>query len=187
MGAMRIPEVDTLWQSLAITPVPADALSDDPCLVALRHIYTNGGAELRVFDLSVPPLWETHAAHNNLEGLGFPTTFLTLPAVWEALPTGVPRHPPEFHRHDEPLEDTLTMILLSGGAYVSCDLPPDEAEEAAIAFCEALFGVGNESVSHYACFSPWQTWLQDVAWDYTFVSVDRQTNRVWVLMFTDTD
>ena len=190
MQAMRISEIESLWQELELTRVDTGSMEVETFLEALRRLYTNGGAELRVFQLRPHPLWETHAAHDDLDRLGFPAAFLHLPTVQAALPAPVrvaDQTETAFLRLDEPLEDALTIRLVSGGAYVACDLSPDDAEEAAIAFCEALFGDGSSEVTHYLSELGWHGWLHDLAWDATFVSVDRVTRRVAVLMLTDMD
>lgn len=190
MQGMRISEIDALWPSLELTTVNTQADEVTFFLEALQRIYTNGGAQLRFFQLDSHPLWETHAAYDDLDRLGFPEAFLRLPAVQAALPAPI-RVAEElegaFLRLDEPLEDALTIRLVSGGAYVACDLSPDDAEEAALAFVEALFGDGSSEVTHYLSEVGWHGWLHDLAWDATFVSVDRLTRRVAVLMLTDMD
>ena len=180
----------TLWQELSVTvvPVPVEA---DAFLTALRRIYTNGGAELRLFDVSAHPLWLAHAAYDDLDRLGFPGAFLAMPTVDAALPA--PQRvvaagtEPGFFRLDEPLEDYLTLRLISGGAYVACDLSPEDAEDAALAFCHTLFSESSGNLTTYLSESGWHGWLHDIAWDATLVTVDRTLGRVWVLMLTDMD
>lgn len=180
----------TLWQELtvAVAPVPEET---DEFLAALRRIYTNGGAELRIFDLTVPAVWLAHAAYDDLDRLGFPGMFLKQPAVDAALPAPQRVVPPGtelgFSRLEEPLEDHLTLRLISGGAYVACDLSPEAAEDAAIAFCQALFSDSSGNLTTYLSELGWHGWLHDIAWDATLVTVDRTQGRVWVLMLTDMD
>jgi hypothetical protein len=179
-----------LWQELQVQSVsiPEETL---PFLEALRHIYTNGGAELRGFALEPHPLWLAHAAYDDLDRLGFPRDFLCLPSVLEALPEPQripdPSFVPSFYRLDEPLEDHLALRLISGGAYVACDQSPEEAEDAALAFCTALLPGAPEEYTTYLCEEGWHGWLHDIAWDTTLVVVNRMRGLVWVLMLTDMD
>lgn len=180
----------TLWQELGVTVVPAPD-ETTTFLEALRRIYTNGGAELRIFELAPNATWLAHAAYDDLDRLGFPEAFLALPAVDTALPA--PQRVPEtetapgFFRLDEPIEDFLTLKLVSGGAYVACDLLPDEAEDAALAFCHALFAGSSGNLTAYVSELGWHGWHHDIAWDTTLVVVDRTACRVWVLLLTDMD
>lgn len=179
-----------LWQELRVHPV-AVSEATEPFLEALRHIYTNGGAELRAFAIEPHPLWLAHAAYDDLDRLGFPRDFLTLPSILEALPEPIrlpsPSLVPTFFRLDEPLEDYLTLRLVSGGAYVACDRTPEEAEDGAFAFCEALFSGAPEERTTYLCEEGWHGWHHDIAWDATLVTVDRMRGLIWVLLLTDTD
>lgn len=179
-----------MWRELTVTSVPVPS-ETETFLAALRRIYTNGGAELRIFDLSLSALWLAHAAYDDLDRLGFPCEFLTLPVVDAALPEPHRVVPPEsgpaFFRLDEPLEDYLTLRLVSGGAYVACDLSPEDAEDAALGFCHALFAESSGNLTTYLCELGWHGWHHDIAWDATLVTVDRTQGRVWVLMLTDMD
>jgi hypothetical protein len=180
----------TLWQELTVMSVPAPAETEE-FLAALRRIYTNGGAELRVFDLSLSALWLAHAAYDDLDRLGFPEELLRLPAVDALLPEPQRLVQPEieagFFRLGEPLEDHLTLRLVSGGAYVACDLSPEAAEDTALAFCSALFAESSGNLTTYLSELGWHGWHHDIAWDATLVIVDRTKGRVWVLMLTDMD
>jgi hypothetical protein len=182
--------IPTLWQELTVTSVPAPP-ETEAFLAALRRIYTNGGAELRLFEVSTHPLWLAHAAYDDLDRLGFPAAFLALPAVDALLPEPLRVVAPEtetgFYRLDEPLEDHLTLRLLSGGAYVACDLSPEAAEDEALAFCHALFAQSSGNLTTYLSELGWHGWHHDIAWDATLVTVDRTQGRVWVLMLTDMD
>ena len=179
-----------MWQELHVSPTPAPE-ETEPFLAALRHIYTNGGAELRAFAVEPHALWLAHAAYDDLDRLGFPQEFLRLPVVLEALPEPTrlpdPALTPSFYRLDEPLEDHLTLRLVSGGAYVACDKSPEEAEDAALAFCTALLPESPDEYTTYLCEDGWHGWLHDIAWDTTLVMVNRMRGLVWVLMLTDMD
>ncbi|WP_395146019.1 hypothetical protein [Armatimonas sp.] len=182
--------IPLLWQELSVSaaPVPPET---EALLAALRRIYTNGGAELRIFDLSMSALWLAHAAYDDLDRLGFPDLFLRQPAVDAVLPAPQRVVPPGtesgFSRLGEPLEDHLTLRLISGGAYVACDLSAEEAEDIVIAFCHALFSDSSGNLTTYLSELGWHGWLHDIAWDATLVTVDRTQGRVWVLMLTDMD
>jgi len=84
------------------------------------------------------------------------------------------------------VDGLLAAQLVDGGAYRS-RVVPARAKELGVNFCRALFEDRYEDVQvAYADFA-WSAWFYDIAWDRTWVIVDRGAQRVTMLCTTDTD
>lgn len=53
--------------------------------------------------------------------------------------------------------------------------------------CEAHFADRLEDVEVFHSYKPWSRWFYDVAWDSTWLLVDRRFQVVTILAVTDTD
>jgi hypothetical protein len=151
----------------------------DAYLLAMRHVYANGGIELSIFDLAdSDAAFDVFAASDDLEKIDFPNQVPLLAGLAPALS-------PNFTRLTEPLEDALALMLIHGGA--SATTVYQDADELADAFCAALFAEASLSITHYVSHAPWSPYFYDVAWDYSYLSIDREKRRVYLLRATDTD
>ena len=80
----------------------------------------------------------------------------------------------------------LASIVSAGGAYKSTKSDV-EVLKLVREFTEATFDNRYSDVSAYVNWTPWATWFKAVAWDATFLFVDKKTGTVTVLLITDTD
>lgn len=85
------------------------------------------------------------------------------------------------------LDGVLAGELLGGGAYERFRRGAREAKNLGGRFCEAVFQDRFEEVDVMASWSAWSKWFFDVAWDMTFLVMDRREQRVTLLCATDTD
>lgn len=76
---------------------------------------------------------------------------------------------------------------MSGGAYGQFKGTGEQAMELGRAFTDDLFGDRFEDIQVFRCFKPWSEWFSDIAWDGTWVGVDKRECRVWTLLQTDSD
>ena len=166
-------------------------------LDALRATRLNGAAvagRVRAVGVSEPDLWfrtgSVVDADTSVRDL------LTSGAVREVLPDLlVPEPwplaaPPRFAR--EPgdalsLDGTLASILVAGGAYGRFPGSAAEAKRLASAAVHDLVEDRYEDVALYVSWEAWSPYFRGVAWDATFLVVDRRDLAVTVLATTDAD
>ena len=51
----------------------------------------------------------------------------------------------------------------------------------------ALFGDRFDEVLVYHSYKPWSSWFYDVAWDASWIVIDKRSSTVDILCITDTD
>ncbi|QDT14506.1 hypothetical protein [Alienimonas californiensis] len=183
--------IEKLWGHLRISCVPEGELSAGRLLEALRRTHVNGGAEFRTFRLEGDPAFDWFMSRNRWEEIDFPKRLLQSSVVTAALPEVC----------DSPVDDPfgfewgsaftfageLAQTLAQGGAYVKHAGGPGEAWEIADEFRTRTFGDRFEEVLILKSWRPWSAWFCDVAWDSTWLILDKRFVEVSVLAVTDTD
>lgn len=82
------------------------------------------------------------------------------------------------------MEGALTVALLRGGACRKFAGTEDEARQLSREFVAAI---GHDHAQVCKILGAWTDWFYDVAWDASFVILDAQRMRWWILCMTDTD
>ena len=77
--------------------------------------------------------------------------------------------------------------LVNGGAYRSFRGRPAEAEAITAAAVGELIGDRHEDCEVHGAEHAWTPWFFDVAWDRSWIIVDRRQQFVTVLFATGTD
>ncbi len=82
------------------------------------------------------------------------------------------------------MEGALTATLLQGGAY---DRFPGTEDEARVLSRQFMTAIGHDQAQVFKILGAWTHWFGDIAWDASFIVLDMQRMRWWVLCMTDTD
>jgi hypothetical protein len=85
------------------------------------------------------------------------------------------------------VEGALAAQLFEGGAYGNHNFSAIQARDLARGFCTSLFGERFDEVQVSFCDHAWSSWFCDIAWDRSWVVVDRREKRVTVVCTTDSD
>ena len=85
------------------------------------------------------------------------------------------------------LDGELAALLVLGGAYERFSGPHWMAKDIARRAEHDLVEDRYEDFSLYHSDEPWSPWFFDVAWDRTWILVDRRKAQVTVICTTDTD
>lgn len=180
-----------LWGSVRIEYRAADAPPVARLLAALRATHANGGAEFATFGVAGDPAFHWFMSRNRWDEIAFPEHFLRAPAVAAALP-GVCREPCAGSFGFEwgsafTLAGEIAQTLSNGGAYLKHEGGPVDAVALAEDFRRWLFADRYGEVLVLKSVKPWSAWFYDVAWDSTWLVVDKRQSTVGVLAVTDTD
>lgn len=184
--------VQAMWQILRVSPVPTTDRAVEQLLVALREARVNGGALFYRFHLSPHPVLNWFLSRNRLQEIGFFEWFLRCEAVSAALPELNPteerRLRPDFQRHSSfTLDGEIADEVCRGGAYRGFPGSARQAKDLGVRFCDFLWGDRFTDVSVFRSGTPWSSWFYDVAWDATWLILDRQELLISLLCITDTD
>jgi hypothetical protein len=185
-------DVRSALASIRISSWPLAAPALDELLDALRQTHANGGALFARFRLPEHPILHWFGSRNRWEEIGFFEYFLSSEPVRQVLPELQLRSVSAAHLGFEQvssssLDGELAQILVDGGAYRRFAGTPQEAKRLTERATYALIANRFDEVVVYRSWKPWSPWFYDVAWDTTWLGVDRRYRSIWLLCVTDTD
>ena len=64
---------------------------------------------------------------------------------------------------------------------------PSDAKRVCTAFVDVLVEDRHREFTVYRSYEPWSPWFMAIAWDITWLLIDRGRNEVTLLCVTDTD
>jgi hypothetical protein len=182
------------WERVSYVVEPSEGPAVSDLLAAFRGVYLDGSVLFRAFR-AVDDQEFDRARRLDFRSLDQTfRTILTRPSVVAALPElQIPdpiEPPPEFRQMSAfGMEGELTALLLAGGASRRFAGTVDEARGLTRRFMESLLGdhLGQPDWSAGCSSTPWTPWFRDVAWDFTFLLLDQEARRLFLLCMTDTD
>lgn len=185
-------ELDQALTDVAITPIPHAAPAIDEVLARFRQTYCNGNALFAAFEIGAEPALDWHIGRNQLHLDTILARLLVHPAIRAGLPDLIIDPSPlpdiEFELHDSLEVDTLlARALYHGGAYWHATGSGMPEKALALRFCDALFELRFDEIAFYTSSTAWTDWFYDIAWDKTFVVLDKRHRRLFLLAVTDTD
>lgn len=183
--------IESLWKGVHIEYRKSESPPVEALVNALRKTHVNGGAAFAMFSVGNNPNLNWFISRNSWDAIELPERFLRSSAVVGALPD-VCKQPISSSFGFEwgspfTLAGELAQTLFEGGAYVKHAGGPGEAFALAESFRRWLFGDRFGEVLVVKCFKPWSAWFYDIAWDGTWLVVDKRQSIVSVLTVTDTD
>ena len=184
-------------------PITMEHPALERLIVEFRSIYSNGGALLGCFAAvgAQGPNWFLPPNFSDpMDAKDALDQFLTSPAVVSTLPelrtenlleyrVQAPQfRDPQFKSIDAfSLDGCIASALMFGGAYERFRGTARDAKALAVSACDAMFDDRYYDVWVYGSAAPWAPWFKAVAWDNTWIVIDRVSHRIWLLCTTDTD
>jgi hypothetical protein len=183
--------VRAMWHELRITPRHHDGPEIQTLLGSLRNSHVNGGAVFASFTIAEHPTLHWFTSRNRLDELEFPERFLSAPAVSTVLTevcAGAKPAPFGFQWGSSfTLSGEIARTLAEGGAYEKHKAGAADAYAVAERFRAWLFGDRFEEIHVLVSHQPWSDWFYEIAWDCTWLILDKRYSVVSVLAVTDTD
>jgi hypothetical protein len=184
--------VESLWRSVEIHPIEETLPEIEAYLRALRVVFANGGAVFASFGVTGNREFDWFATRSRWAEMAFFSQAIAHPAVRRRIPevSAGARLAASFEferKSPRTLNGEFARALVTGGAYRQFEGPPQAAADLAARCCEALFGDRFLDIDVFRCGRAWSPWFFDVAWDVTWVIIDRRLQRVSFLFTTDTD
>lgn len=181
-----------LWRSVQIRRVVDTPAAVEEYLAELREVNVNGGAAFARFEVEGNRDFDWFVTRNHWEEIGFWQHFLTRPEIGEALPevTKGARLDGSVAfewKNALTLDGDLACILVFGGAYYRFKGSARRAKDLGRRVCDSLFGDRFAEIEVFRSTSVWSSWFYGVAWDNTWLILDRGLQQVSILASTDTD
>lgn len=181
-----------MWAEVVFPQVTTPLPAVERYLTELRSVYANGRAQHFAFCIPDHPVLNWYAVRNQYHEVGFFERFWTCRGVKEIFPYRV--HDLNFFdatvfSHSSPfvLGGSLAWVLAAGGAYRHFERGGAEAMSIATEAAIELLDHSYESSLVYHSKAAWCDFFMDVAWDHSFIVLDRKRRMVHGLLATDTD
>jgi hypothetical protein len=188
-----IAEWRAMWAKMDAHLDPTPSPAADAMIDRIRQEYRNGDAFRATFLLDRHSVFDFLVAAGNYKFLEFPQRFFQLSGVRAALPklkldTAITQ-PALYESVDAfSLDGELARWLSFGGAYSTAGyMRPSEAKRMAMAACSEWFGERYDEVDAFCSGDAWTSFFHGIAWDSTWVVLDKRTRRVQFLCGTDAD
>ena len=183
--------IEQMWRQLVILHLPTEAPALDEYLDEARRTHDNGGAQFGSFALPAHPVLHWFASRNRLEEVNFFEHLVRSPAFAHALPMLQPPVGRIIAKWEWgsslTLDGELARLLVQGGAYHAFAGTAAQAKALGGRVCDALFGERYTDVEIFRTWEAWCPWFKGIAWDGTWLGIDKRESRVWLLSVTDTD
>ena len=180
-----------LWQNPVFSFISRAAPSIDDLLKELRGTHVNGGACFACFRFPSEPVIDWFISRNRFEAIEFFEHLLTSDALATALPSLQAPLQLDALKWEwwSPylLAGDWARTLMNGGAYKKYEKGGKSAKELAERACADAFQERFEDVEVFRCATAWSDWFFDVAWDMTWIGVDKRKLELFLLCLTDTD
>lgn len=189
-GIPQFEEQKSMWNSLLIDFVAAKSPAIEEYVTQLGKCYINGSVKYGCFKLGDSEVLDWYCSRNRLKEMQF------FRKVWEQEPiksffnlSDICDDSNKAFKWSSPflLGGSLAWVLDGGGPYEKPDwggaISKELGEKAAL---ELIANDYEDSVV-ITCNLAWCSFFLDVAWDCTWVVLNKKTRLLHVLMATDTD
>lgn len=158
---------------------------------AINKTHHNGGAKFAKFKIEGNSNFNWFMSHNLFKEIEFPKYFFHNENVLKALSDvckEIDLSIIDFVQDSSfTFSGVIAEMLAHGGAYEKHLSGSSDAYAIAEDFRKCLFGDRFDEILVLNNHRPWSAWFKDVAWDYTWIIIDKRQSFVSVLAITDTD
>jgi hypothetical protein len=186
------------WEYAEFEEESTDEIELKEYVQTMNSLYINGGIILKCFDIpySVVLDYYFHELTQHFDKTTFFINFFLSESVKKSIPeyklSGGLVYLPQFNldisfNDKEGAFTIFKNLLINGGAYRSFNGSEELANTLVKNFCEKVFGVDFTNILIFSTHECWNDWFCDVAWDYSYIIINRNNFKLWVLGITDTD
>lgn len=189
-GIPQFVDRKAMWETLRIDLVSAETPAIDEYVNHLEKYYANGSVKYGCFKLGDSEVLDWYCSRNQLKEMLF------FWKVWEQEPiksffklTDIDEDSNKIFEWSSPfvLGGSLAWVLDSGGPYQKPNWGGAKSKELGENAALELISDDYEESLVFEGHSAWCGFFFDVAWDYTWVVLNKKTRLLHVLMATDTD
>ena len=171
--------------------MPLESPAVDNLIQAINKAFSNVGGHLVKFSFANDAdLKETASKNEFYQDRFFDSLFKSAEFI-SVLPDLKPSAAFDDIRWNEVSAFTLAgqwaQALMYGGAVASFPGKGKEAKKLCEDVADFIFDERYEDIMAYRTDDAWSDWFHDVAWDYSWLVIDKANSLAWVLVITDTD
>lgn len=160
---------------------------------SLKRTYLNGNVVYKKFVLPNDKTLDWYASRNRFHDMGFFENFWIVDSVQKSLPYKLDKslnfYSDKTFAWSSPfvLGGNMAWALSSGGAYERHSRGAVDAKKLADLAANEMIHDDYDNILVFESHLPWSSFFMDVAWDGTWVIIDKLKRFVHVLIATDTD
>jgi hypothetical protein len=181
-----------MWLDLQVDS-QATSAAEEEYAAALKRVYTNGSVRIATFLVHEDETFDWYLSRNLLHEMGFFEKFWRVGTVTSFMPEAL--RDLNFYELDRPfrhsspflLGGSLAWALAQGGAYEKHGKGPVHAKQLGDRLAADWISDRYDETLLYESHRAWSEFFMDVAWDHSWIVVDKQKRLVHVLCATDTD
>lgn len=180
-----------MWSNLRVRR-RASSPSAERYATALRTVYDNGDVRTATFAVDEHEVFDWYLSRNAIHDMGFFAKFWGLDPVASLMPeplTDLNFYSRDVFEGSSPflLGGSLARALALGGPYETHREGPSHAKSLGDAVAADWIEERYDDVLVYESHTAWSDFFLDVAWDHTWVVLDKTRRLVHLLCATDTD
>lgn len=181
-----------MWSNLEVEP-QAPSASAEEYVAALERVYSNGSVRIGTFLVHESKTFDWYLSRNQLHEMGFFERFWRVDGVAEFMPDAL--RDLNFSALDgvfQPsspflLGGSLAWTLAQGGAYEKHPGGPVHAKQLGDQLAADWIADRYDDILVYESHWAWSEFFLDVAWDHSWVVVNKLKRLVHIVCATDTD
>ena len=189
-GIPQYQDRKDMWENLTISHFELNSPAINEYKSELEKLYVNGSVKCEMFLLGESEVLDWYVSRNQLKEMLFFWKLWEHPVVNEALKINdIDEDSNKLFKESSPfiLGGGLAWVLDCGGAY---NEPAWEGSKSKELGEKAALELLNDDFDNCVVFEAggaWCGYFYDVAWDYTWVVLNKSTRMLKVIMATDTD
>lgn len=180
-------DINELWKGVIFTKYAYNKTNIDKVVAELDSSHSNGGCKILAAKFIDHPTLHWFVSRNYFNEITFIEKFLSCDIFDDEIKFNLTEEIQWEWSSPYLLDGDIARTLKSGGAYDKFSGTGKEAKTLAQQFCEDLFEDRYEDIIVFKIRSAWSDWFYDVAWDQTWIVIDKKDLIIWAILLTDTD
>ena len=189
-GIPQYQDRKEMWEALHIEAIQETSPSIDEFVRHLSEYYTNGSVKYGCFKLGDSDIFDWYSSRNQLKEMLF------FWRIWEQEPikkffelNDINENSNKQFEWTSPfiLGGTLAWVLSRGGAYKRPSWGGENSKAIGESAALDLIGNNYDDSLVFESHTAWCDYFYDVAWDYTYVVLNKKTRVLHIMIATGTD
>ena len=186
-----LKESRRIWQGPVFERLETSFPAVEELLAQLRKAMANGGAEFAAFSIRENAHLDWFLSRNRDQEIDFFENLVRSNAFQGELPSkqrAFEQLTIEWAWSSSyVLDGEIAFSLMVGGAYERFSGTGEDAKDLGRRASSELVGTSYEDVLVQKTHTAWSDWFHGIAWDCTWLGIDKRKRIAWVLRYTDTD
>jgi len=189
-GVPQFNDRKEMWETLKVTRVESHSPSVVEYINSLKKYYVNGSVKYECFSLGESEVLDWYCSRNQLKELLFFWKVWELPEISNTLKINeIDEDSNKAFEWSSPfiLGGSLAWVLHNGGAYEKPTWSGSESKNLGDQAASDLIENDYENTLVFDSGKAWCSFFYDVAWDSTWVVLNKEKRLLHIIMATDTD